>query len=253
MRSELRDVFEQLAVPRLKTPLLASEKSRSSPELFRSRGIFRTGLLTRNGSLDLEPPSDKASRKKAFDLLASAALPGACPEVTGRVLSLPTLGKFCETRQAEPKTEEQLRDIIQRHEPDPALRVENCLSFEGFVRFLTDKDNYAFVPEQRRAHNFASKPTEEEDLSKEQSREMSGPLSQYYIASSHNTYLTGHQLKGESSVELYSQVSATKLLPFLFEKGNAFSLRASPQSGTGDFFLNAKEYLTYCHYLTFIL
>ncbi|CAG9789783.1 unnamed protein product [Diatraea saccharalis] len=97
MRSELRDVFEQLAVPRNRTPLLAAERS----------------LLTRNGSLDLEPPSDKAGRKKAFDLLAAAALPGACPEVSGRVLSLPTLGKFCETRQNEPKTEAQLKDIIQ--------------------------------------------------------------------------------------------------------------------------------------------
>ncbi|XP_026325730.1 1-phosphatidylinositol 4,5-bisphosphate phosphodiesterase epsilon-1-like [Hyposmocoma kahamanoa] len=208
MRSELRDVFEQLAVPRNRSPLLA-EKSRSSPELFRGKTVFRTGLLTRNGSLDLEPPSDKAGRKKAFDLLAAAALPGACPDVSGRVLSLPTLGKFCETRQNEAKTEQQLKDIIQRHEPDPTLRAEHCLSFEGFVRFLTDKDNYAFVPEQRRANNLIGKTPNENADKENLSKEMSGPLSQYYIASSHNTYLTGHQLKGESSVELYSQVLLT--------------------------------------------
>ena len=55
---------------------------------------------------------------------------------------------------------------------------------------MMDKDNYAFISEN--ITNDASN--------------MNLPLSNYYIASSHNTYLTGHQLKGESSVELYSQV-----------------------------------------------
>ena len=56
-----------------------------------------------------------------------------------------------------------------------------------------DKDNYAFVNERVI----------------QSSANMDRPLSQYYIASSHNTYLTGHQLKGESSSELYSQVLLT--------------------------------------------
>lgn len=50
--------------------------------------------------------------------------------------------------------------------------------------------------------NSASK-LEESPLNVE---ELHYPLPYYYIATSHNTYLTAHQLKGESSVELYSQV-----------------------------------------------
>lgn len=42
--------------------------------------------------------------------------------------------------------------------------------------------------------------------------ELQYPLSYYYIATSHNTYLTAHQLKGESSVELYCQVTIRTLV-----------------------------------------
>lgn len=110
-----------------------------------------------------------------------------------QVITISTLKKFLETRQMEMKNDDEIRAIIKRHEPDPTLRIEDCLSFEGFARYLMDKDNYAFINE-RVTHTTSN---------------MERPMSQYYIASSHNTYLTGHQLKGESSAELYSQVLLT--------------------------------------------
>ena len=37
-------------------------------------------------------------------------------------------------------------------------------------------------------------------------QEMDHPLAHYFISSSHNTYLTGRQFGGKSSVEMYKQV-----------------------------------------------
>jgi len=142
---------------------------------------------------------DKTSgnKKKIFDAIAAASIVSNCAGVDtskSQVITVANFTKFLETRQMESHSEEEIRMLIQRHEPDPVLRAQNNLSFEGFARYLMDKDNYAFVSERMAP----------DDLDMEQS------LSHYYIASSHNTYLTGHQLKGESSVELYSQVNKQK-------------------------------------------
>lgn len=132
-------------------------------------------------------------QKKIYDAIAAASIFTNCAGIdtnNSQVITMSTFAKFLETRQMEVWTDDDVKALIQRHEPDAQLRLQNCLSFEGFGRYLMDKDNYAFAYEREVPNEV----------------DMSRPMSTYYISSSHNTYLTGHQLKGESSVELYSQV-----------------------------------------------
>jgi phosphatidylinositol phospholipase C delta len=60
------------------------------------------------------------------------------------------------------------------------------LSLEQFTTFLSAPVNAVLDPSQRKV-----------------CQDMNRPLSDYFISSSHNTYLIGHQWKGESTVEGY--------------------------------------------------
>ncbi|XP_071051553.1 1-phosphatidylinositol 4,5-bisphosphate phosphodiesterase epsilon-1-like isoform X1 [Onthophagus taurus] len=209
IRKDLRDLFEQLAIsyrsmavntsgsslpaPNSTTAKVNGVKSKS--EMTMAKKPQKIGLLTRNSKGELDGNVTN-SQKKIYDAIAAASIFTNCAGIdtnNSQVITISTFTKFLETRQMEIWTENDVKGLIQRHEPDATLRSQNCLSFEGFARYLMDKDNFAFVNERE----F---PLDDE---------MNRPMSTYYIASSHNTYLTGHQLKGESSVELYSQVLLT--------------------------------------------
>lgn len=67
------------------------------------------------------------------------------------------------------------------------------MSFDGFLRFLLSADNSVMSEETW-------------DLRPE---DMTEPMSHYFIAASHNTYLMGRQLGGRAAVEMYRQVLLT--------------------------------------------
>ncbi|XP_064469144.1 uncharacterized protein LOC135383352 [Ornithodoros turicata] len=192
-RRDLRDIFEQVATNAKTASTDSNTEDSSGPSSTTPRRASKRpkvlGLLTRSTRYDYVDPE----QKKICDAIATASIVSNCAGVDSSkrlVLERADFQKFLETHQGEILTEAQALSLIQRHEPDPVLKEKNQLSFEGFARYLMDKDNYAFVPEVL---------TPEKD-------DMDYPMAYYYIASSHNTYLTGHQLKGESSVELYSEV-----------------------------------------------
>ncbi|XP_065844424.1 1-phosphatidylinositol 4,5-bisphosphate phosphodiesterase zeta-1-like isoform X2 [Oscarella lobularis] len=77
-------------------------------------------------------------------------------------------------------------EIIQEFEPAEERKEKRELSVDGFTHFLLSRKLRILNPSHREMY-----------------QDMNQPLSHYYIASSHNTYLTGDQLKSSSSVEMY--------------------------------------------------
>ena len=86
-------------------------------------------------------------------------------------------------------TEDKAIFFIRKYEPNIHNSSQNRLSVEGFMWYLLSEDNQVMSSEK---------------LFK--AVDMDKPLSHYFIASSHNTYLLGHQLTGRAAVEMYRQV-----------------------------------------------
>ncbi|XP_007957714.1 1-phosphatidylinositol 4,5-bisphosphate phosphodiesterase delta-4 [Orycteropus afer afer] len=101
-----------------------------------------------------------------------------------------TLLEFVDFLREEQKEGDRAPDLalelIDRHEPSDSGKRRHVLSMDGFLSYLCSKDGDIFNP--------ACYPIYQD---------MTQPLSHYYINSSHNTYLVGDQLCGQSSLEGY--------------------------------------------------
>uniref|UniRef100_A0A671WAK8 Phosphoinositide phospholipase C n=1 Tax=Sparus aurata TaxID=8175 RepID=A0A671WAK8_SPAAU len=106
------------------------------------------------------------------------------------VMDLQDLARFLENEQKmRGLAKEYLADIVAKFEPCPLNLQRMVLGIDGFTNFMRSPAGDIFNPE----HNQVN-------------QDMTLPLNNYFIATSHNTYLTGDQLLSQSRVEMYAYV-----------------------------------------------
>jgi len=83
-----------------------------------------------------------------------------------------------------PRIELQADPATCDHGPNVPTAAE--MTLDAFTTFLLSPDNSVFADQNREIWH-----------------DMTRPLPEYFISSSHNTYLVGHQLVGDSTIEGY--------------------------------------------------
>ncbi|KAM4610732.1 1-phosphatidylinositol 4,5-bisphosphate phosphodiesterase eta-2a [Polymixia lowei] len=100
------------------------------------------------------------------------------------------LARFLETEQKMTKvTKDHCLEIINKFEPCPENQKQGVLGIDGVTNYMRSPAGDIFNPEHY-----------------EVIQDMSQPLCNYFIASSHNTYLMGDQLMSQSRVDMYAWV-----------------------------------------------
>ncbi|CAA7263436.1 unnamed protein product [Cyclocybe aegerita] len=107
----------------------------------------------------------------------------------GGQLDLAGFTGFMKGTQKSKLSDDQMKEVFakytkaQSESPNDPVGV---MSVEGFTSFLFSPENSAFSEQDKPVW-----------------QDMTAPISDYYISSSHNTYLVGHQLVGVSTIEGY--------------------------------------------------
>ncbi|KAL5478488.1 hypothetical protein ACEPAI_2672 [Sanghuangporus weigelae] len=155
--------------------------------------MFRKHATPRSGLLPTPPPSDPSISSSARPAPVSEpvkqgaleAVPSTDNAMPRSSSSAPAESKDDTTPPTSSSTSSEPEPKPSPPQPQPALS-DLTLLLEGFTNFLLSTDNSAFVDQNGKVW-----------------QDMTRPLSEYYISSSHNTYLVGHQLVGVSTIEGY--------------------------------------------------
>ncbi|NWV36261.1 PLCZ1 phosphodiesterase, partial [Grantiella picta] len=106
----------------------------------------------------------------------------------GKILLDTQLIKFLVKEQFETEVDETTAlEIIMKYEPIDEVRKRRNMSFEGFIRYMNSEECSVF-----------------KSLHKTIYQDMNQPLCDYFISSSHNTYLIADQLMGPSHLWGYT-------------------------------------------------
>ncbi|KIM36249.1 hypothetical protein M413DRAFT_449303 [Hebeloma cylindrosporum] len=115
---------------------------------------------------------------------------GKLSSANGGKFDLAGFIKFMKEYQKSSLDDVELSSIFHKYAGNPSTASPNepvdVMSLEGFSAFLISPENAAFSEQNRPIW-----------------QDMTQPISDYYISSSHNTYLVGHQLVGVSTIEGY--------------------------------------------------
>nr|XP_049700121.1 1-phosphatidylinositol 4,5-bisphosphate phosphodiesterase-like isoform X2 [Helicoverpa armigera] len=113
-------------------------------------------------------------------------------------INLDQFVNFLNEKQRDPRLNEILyplydekraAEIINTYEQCDEAKNDKCLTKDGLIRYLMSDENAPVFLDRLDFY-----------------MDMDQPLAHYYINSSHNTYLSGRQFGGKSSVEMYRQV-----------------------------------------------
>ncbi|KAG6909677.1 hypothetical protein DXG01_016084 [Tephrocybe rancida] len=102
------------------------------------------------------------------------------PAVPDASQTVPTAPAPAATTAPSPAAPDASQTVVATPVTPPVL------TYEGFSSFLLSSDNAVFPEKNQKIW-----------------QDMTRPMSEYYISSSHNTYLVGHQLIGVSTIEGY--------------------------------------------------
>ncbi|KAI1238753.1 hypothetical protein IHE44_0011839 [Lamprotornis superbus] len=106
----------------------------------------------------------------------------------GKILPDSQLLKFLVKEQFQTEANETTAlEIIMKYEPIDEVRKKRQMSFEGFIRYMNSEECSIFKSQHRTIY-----------------QDMTQPLCDYFISSSHNTYLISDQLMGPSHLWGYT-------------------------------------------------